>query len=535
MHKNIKTKSKYDGLKDIPTQNISLSVPNKVLLDNTDFKLSYGKRYGLIGHNGLGKSTLLKHIADRKIVVPENLDIFYVEQEVVSDPDKTVFQHIVESNSAKQQLVNRLEYLIALDDDNDDDNSIMDEINEIEEKLTAMGVDKDESIIRKILYGLGFEKEDQDKPTSEFSGGWRMRMSLAKALYLKPSILLLDEPNNHLDLNAMIWLTDYLSTKWSNTLVVVSHDKNFLNEVSTHTIHLENKKLTYYKGNYDAFHKSYLQNLTAVEKEWDKIQKKIMEMKKKRVSKKDVDEFIQDITKLRPPKPYTVRIMFKDHRYRYINYSPLLMLNDVSFGYSSDPDSILYNNVNLGLQSGDRITIVGKNGVGKSTLIKLMMGTVKPLSGEIKKDERVRIGYYNQHSVDALSYNLCAIEHIQSIDPNLDNQNIRKCLGMIGLEGSTHTQPIVTLSGGQKARLMFVSLFVMKPHIMLLDEPTNHLDIETIDALIDSINIFDGAIVTITHNIELIEKTNTVLYEISDKSLNKIDFDDYYKKIVDEL
>lgn len=517
--------------KDISSQNITISVPNRVLLDNTEFKVSYGRRYGLIGHNGIGKTTLLKYINSRKMVISSNLDIFYVEQEVVSDPKKTVFEHIISSNIVRQQLVDRLQYL--LNSDKDDDETI-DEINKLEEEMTTMGTDKDESIVRRILYGLGFDKDDQDKPSSHFSGGWRMRMSLAKALYIKPTLLLLDEPNNHLDLNATIWLTDYLSKLWKGSLIVVSHDKNFLNEVCTDIIQLDNKKLTYYKGNYDSFYKNYLKNRSNAEKEWKKIEKRVTEMRKKNTVKKDIDEFIKNNEHLRLPKVYKVKLFLKNNNYKYTNYSPLLLLDNVSFSYSNNLDKLLYSNINLRLESGDRITIVGKNGVGKSTLMKLMMGKLMVSDGEVRKDERIRIGYYHQHASEILPSEKTPIEYIQSIDSNLQIQDIRKLLGGFGLDSSLHTQQIGLLSGGQKSRVLFISLFVMRPHIMLLDEPTNHLDIETIEALIDSIKTFDGAIVTITHNIELIEKTNTVLYEISNKSIAKINFEDYYKKILDE-
>ena len=526
--------------KNVSLQNISVLVPGKTLIENSNLNILYGQKYGLVGNNGIGKTTLLKQMSDGTLPIEKHIDMFYVSQELEFDPDKTIYQIVLDANRKRMKLTRRLEEIHRLlygsdgqEDENDEGelndeetDKLMTEEEEIDEKLRSMDYMKDDSIIRKILFGLGFSHEEHNMKYSQFSGGWKMRVSLARGLYMKPTLLMLDEPTNHLDLNAVIWLTNYLTVEWKKGLIIVSHDSYFLNEVCTNTIHIDNKKLNYYKGNYSSYKKQYNQHIKDLEKQWKIIENKVKDMKKKNIPRKETQKFLQDNESTRPPKPYYVNIRFQEAT--SIKW-PSLAATDVTFGYEDNP---LFDKISLSLYEGEKITIVGSNGVGKSTLIKILMGTIEPSAGEVLRDQRLRIGFYNQHVSDVLPEKLTPVEYLQTIDKTLSIENARKVLGDSSLPGAVHLQAMSTLSGGQKARVVIASLTVMNPHILLLDEPTNHLDVETIDSLIDAINEFNGAVIMITHNIDMIQKTNSVIYELSDQKLNETSFDSYLGKVL---
>lgn len=519
---------------DVILYNISVKVPGKTLIENSDLKLAFGNKYGLLGINGSGKTTLLKNIYGSELGI--KLDRYYVDQEVQVSDTETVFETIFKSNKIHYELIQKLKELeIKLESDDSDET--MNEYQKITDYTSQLQIDKDESIIRKILYGLGFSLEEHDKPTAEFSGGWRMRMSLARALYLKPSLLLLDEPTNHLDLNATIWLSDYLKNEWKNTLVIVSHDTNFINEVCTDIINLYQKKLCYYSkpksgnyGIYGSFLKLFDIELKTNEKKYNELMRKVKDLQKKSTPKKEINEIISKSGIERPPKPYKVTINFYDV---YKLDPPVIDFENVSFGYTKD--KYIYTNLTFKLNQQSRICIVGPNGIGKSTLLKLMTNTIKPSSGNIYYNNRLRIGYYHQHSAEYLPIEQTPIEYIYDLDKTLKQQDIHKLLGSIGLEGSIHNKQIKLLSGGQKSRVAFIGATIIKPHILFLDEPTNHLDIESVEALINSINDFNGGIVMVTHNVDLICKTDCVLWNISKNSITETDYETYKEEILEEL
>lgn len=499
-------------MKDITIHNFKLQVPNKTLIDS-DLKIIYGNKYGLIGRNGHGKSTLLKNIATKEIA--KSISTFIVEQELEFDLNKTIYDIVSDANYKKNKL---LEKINQIDIEYEKYNKLMGKLNDLD-------CNKDESKIRKILHGLGFNHEDQEKKFSMFSGGWKMRVALARGLYMQPNLLLLDEPTNHLDINSVIWLTHYLKTKWTKTLIIVSHDVYFLNEICNKIIHIDNKKLNYYNGNYDGFKETYKLNMLKLEKEWSKIQKRKREMQNKSIKKKVVDEFIEKNKHLQPPTPYKVTIHFYD-----IDdvKSPYINLSNVTFGY----DKLLFQNINLSINNNDKITIVGKNGIGKSTLLQLLYGNIKNYTGEMIKNDHVVVGYYHQHLTEVLDPYETPIEYLMSKNKLLTIHTARKYLGSIGLEGMIHTSQIKNLSGGQKARVCLSQINSLHPHILLLDEPTNHLDIESVDGLIDAINRYNGAVVMITHNINIIEKTNCKILHMENLTLNDISYDDYYDYII---
>lgn len=520
-----------NNLKDISVYNLSVRVPGKTLIKDSVFKLSHGHRYGLIGINGSGKSTLLRQIATNEIKIPKNIDKYYVEQEVEASDKDTLYETVIKANTKRSTLLkeqrtleNKLE---------SGDNSVLKKHQKICDELEAIGASKDESIVKKILYGLGFFDADYDKPTKSFSGGWRMRISLAKALYLKPTLLLLDEPTNHLDLNATIWLKSYLIDEWKGTLLVVSHDRDFLDEISTDMIHLFEQKLDYYRGNYTSYLVMFEQKVKHRDKEWNRVMKRKKEMHRKSKPKKEVDEMLKKENVMPRIEPYEVKVYIDKVMELSI---PVLEVKNVDFGYHED--KLIYKDLSFGLDQNSRITIVGANGIGKSTLLKLIAKEINPSNGQdhVFHNHRLRLGFYHQHTIDYLPSDKTPIEFILSLDSELSEQDVRKYLGRIKLEGDAHKRNISCLSGGQKSRVALVAIFLSKPHIILFDEPTNHLDIETVDALIDGITSYNGGVVMVTHDIDLIRRTNCVLWEVTrEGKIQETTYDDYSNKILDEM
>jgi ATP-binding cassette subfamily F protein 1 len=531
------------SIQDIKIESFSILLKTKILFSDACLKISHGNKYGLIGKNGCGKSTLLKHIASKILPIHKNMDILYVDQEI-EPTDKSVFNTISEANIKKTNLFKkRNELTDILSGDQSDklnqfDDSI-DQLNKVEDEIAENQYDKDESIIRKILKGLGFNDNDQNKGTRYFSGGWRMRISIARALYLKPTLLLLDEPTNHLDINAVIWLSWYIGTL-KTSLLIVSHNQDFLNQTCNTIINIENNKLKYYKGNYDNFKIMFSQKLQTAQKDWIKLEKYVKEMKKNKNKTKDqIESYVKEKGIVKPDKEYNVNINFLN---ALIIDNPLIECNHVDFSYT---DKLIFNDINFKLNMDSRITLVGPNGVGKSTLIKLILGELEQTTGKIEKKHQLRIGYYHQHFESYLPMNQTPIEYITNmieqhnidIDSSKKEQYIRRHMGNLKLDGASHVKKICELSGGQKARIAIISLILQKPHFLLLDEPTNHLDIETIDGLIDGINEYNGGVLLITHDAHLITKTNMELWTINNNNICPLDitYDEYKQLIIEEL
>jgi len=344
-----------------------------------------------------------------------------------------------------------------------------------------------------------------------------MRISLARALYLEPDLLLLDEPTNHLDLEAIIWLIDYMSS-WKKISIIVSHNIGFLNNTCSYILNIENKKIESYKGDYYKFKNAFSQKLKEAQKSYDSYIKKLNDLKKqKNFNKNMLETFIKKNEVKRPEKDYNIKMLFFETQ---LYKSNIIKFENVSFSY--DKNKIL-NNVSFGLSMDSKITLVGLNGSGKSTILKLLMNEINPDEGYIYIKDGIRIGYYNQHFDQQLPFDKTPIDFLYNL---LDNtvedkyQTIRKYLGSINLESSAHTKLIGELSGGQKARVAFIKLIFEKPHFILLDEPTNHLDIETVEALIDCLELFTGGILLITHEPELINRLTSNIWLLDNKKIN---------------
>lgn len=380
-----------------------------------------------------------------------------------------------------------------------------------------------------------------------------MRVSLARALYIEPTLLLLDEPTNHLDLNAVIWLDNYLQG-WKKTLLVVSHDQSFLDNVCNEIIHLDQQKLFYYKGNYSMFKKMYAQKRKEMIKEYEKQEKKLKEMKAhgkstKQAEKKQKEALTRKQEKnrsksqraeedgpaptalLQRPKEYIVKFSFPDPPPLQ---PPILGLHNVNFNFPNHKP--LFIGVDFGIDLNSRIAIVGPNGVGKSTFLKLLVGDLSPIRGELIRNHRLRIGRFDQHSGEHLTAEESPAEYLQRLF-GLQHEKARKALGTFGLAGHAHTIKMKDLSGGQKARVALAELTLMAPDVVILDEPTNNLDIESIDALAEAINDYKGGVIIVSHDERLIRETECTLYVIEDQTINEVDgdFDDYRKELLESL
>ena len=508
---------------------VNISHGKLIILENTKLVIQIGEHYGLVGKNGIGKTSLLNAIANRHINVPTDLDMIYVKQEE-PDTESSVLETLVSADvdlhvGKKRQL--ELEELLTTSDFNDNDLAEYDKLCQIIESDYIRAQNR----ARKILFGLGFELNQQHEPVSNFSGGWRMRISLAKALFMTPILLILDEPSNHLDLYGIIWLSSYLKT-YPNTIILVSHDKYLLDEVCSVIINIDNKKLHYYRGNYELFEDQLIKDQNKKIKDYQLFKKTITAMRKKNKSKTEIEEFIKKNEITEPAKNYSVKINFLQPNTMKETY---VIMENVIFSYVNC--NINLENINLVIDAKTRMSIVGKNGVGKSTLLKLITGDLIPNDGNIIKSPTLRIGYYNQHFEESLPADLYPVDYLMSLNPLIDNKTAHKYLSMFGLEPVNHSTIIAKLSGGQKARVKFASFGIIRPHLLLLDEPTNHLDIITLGSLISALNNFDGAVVLVTHNIDMITSLNSDIWIIDNHKLFKYQkgYDDYVQDIYNEI
>ncbi|XP_062201924.1 ABC transporter F family member 1 [Phragmites australis] len=499
--------------RDIHIESLSLTFHGHDLIVDSELELNYGRRYGLLGLNGCGKSTLLTAIGCRELPIPEHMDIYHLSHEIEAS-DMSALQAVVSCDEERVKLENEAEILSAQDDGGGE------ALDRIYERLDAMDASTAEKRAAEILFGLGFTKQMQAKKTRDFSGGWRMRIALARALFMNPTILLLDEPTNHLDLEACVWLEEMLK-KFDRILVVISHSQDFLNGVCTNIIHMQSKKLKLYTGNYDQYvqTRSELEENQMKQYKWE--QEQISSMKEY------IARFGHGSAKLARQAQSKEKTLAKMERggltekvvrdkvlvFRFTDVGklppPVLQFVEVKFGYT--PDNLIYKSLDFGVDLDSRIALVGPNGAGKSTLLKLMTGDLAPLDGMVRRHNHLRIAQYHQHLAEKLELDMSALAYMMKEYPGTEEEKMRAAVGRFGLTGKAQVMPMRNLSDGQKSRVIFAWLAYRQPQLLLLDEPTNHLDIETIDSLAEALNEWDGGLVLVSHDFRLI---NQVAQEI---------------------
>uniref|UniRef100_A0A8C2D6R2 ATP-binding cassette, sub-family F (GCN20), member 2b n=1 Tax=Cyprinus carpio TaxID=7962 RepID=A0A8C2D6R2_CYPCA len=483
---------------DVHISSLSLTFHGQELLSDTSLELNSGRRYGLIGLNGTGMD--VKGIVHPKI-------------KIISTALNQV-QHVPFS----------LSFLSTAAE--------CEKLMEIYERLEELDADKAEVRASRILFGLGFTPAMQQKKLKDFSGGWRMRVSLARALFIKPFMLLLDEPTNHLDLDACVWLEEELKS-FKRILVLISHSQDFLNGVCTNIIHLHQRKLKYYTGNYDQYVK------TREELEENQMKRYNWEQDQIAHMKNYIARFGHGSAKLArqaQSKEKTLQKMVASGlTARVVNDKtlsfyfppcgkippPVIMVQNVSFRYSSDT-LFIYKNLEFGIDLDTRVALVGPNGAGKSTLLKLLMGELLPTDGMIRKHSHVKIGRYHQHLTEQLELDLSPLEYMMKCFPEIkEKEEMRKIIGRYGLTGKQQVSPIRNLSDGQKCRVCFAWLAWQNPHMLFLDEPTNHLDIETIDALAEAISEFEGGMMLVSHDFRLIQQVAQEIWVCEKQTITK--------------
>lgn len=530
-------KGDVDFSTDIRCPGIHIRMGKQVLLDDTDLNLLNGHKYGLVGRNGAGKTTLLRALSERELEgVSPFVQILHVEQEITGTHESPL-QLVLNSDIERMNLLREEQELLK---SQTEEAGVR--LAAVYERLDFIDAHVAEARAAEILHGLSFTTEMMTEPTSKLSGGWRMRVALARALFVEPEILLLDEPTNHLDLHACVWLEEFLQS-WQKTLVVVSHSRAFLNAVTEEIIHLENHKLSYYTGNYDQFEITRCENLKVQSRQFEAQEKQRAHMQsfidKFRYSAshaKMAQSRIKALERMEKIAPVIVDAQFS---FRFPEPepapTPYLQIIDCEYGYK--PGESLFSDVNFGLDDRSRVVLCGANGAGKSTFMNMCLGHLEPRKGQVIRNQKIRIGHFAQHHLEYLTPQLSSVEFMRSKFPHADDQFLRGHLGSLGLSGDKALQPIYTLSGGQKSRLALAWITYTKPHLLMLDEPTNHLDIDTVNALLQALLDFPGGIMVVSHDEHFITSLCEDIYVCADGKVGPFngDFLEYKASIVKQM
>ncbi|KAF2789605.1 hypothetical protein K505DRAFT_378100 [Melanomma pulvis-pyrius CBS 109.77] len=531
--------SSLEASRDVKITSASLTFHGRVLFNDTTIEVNYGRRYGLLGENGCGKSTLLKAIDKREFPFPDHIDIYLLNEGAPPSELGALEWVVREAENELARLEKLAEDILERDGP---DSPLLDELYERQESMDPSTFHTRASL---ILTGLGFNKVTINKKTKDMSGGWRMRVALGKALFVKPSLLLLDDPTAHLDLEACVWLEEYMK-KWDRTLILVSHSMDFLNGVCTNMIDMRMKQLIYYGGNYDSYMKTRTEQEINQTKAYEKQQDEIKHIKKfiasagtyanlvrqaksrqKILDKMEADGFIEPVHQ---DRVFTFRFADVEKL-----PPPVLSLDDVTFSYNGKKEDNLYENLDFGVDMDSRTALVGPNGVGKSTLLNIFTGKLSPTSGSVSRHTHLKLGTYSQHSSEQLDLTKSALDFVRDkyASTSQDYQYWRQQLGRYGLSGESQTAKMATLSEGQKSRIVFALLAIESPNMILLDEPTNGLDIPTIDSLADAINAFSGGVVVVSHDFRLLDKIAKDIMVCENKTVRRWDgsIGDYKKHL----
>ncbi len=520
----------------IRLQNLTLQRGPQRLLDGAELTLHPGQKVGLVGANGAGKSSLFALLRGEFAAdggdcqLPPDWRIAHMRQEV-DTLDRLAVDYVLDGDTE----LRRIQAALATAESAHDGSALARLHTELD---NADGYSAD-ARARKLLAGLGFANEQMDRPVSSFSGGWRMRLNLAQALMCPSDLLLLDEPTNHLDLDAILWLESWLKS-YPGTLMLISHDRDFLDEVVGNVVHVEQRKLTLYRGGYSAFERARAERLAQQQQAFEKQQAQrehmedfIRRFKAKASKARQAQSRIKALERLEELAPAHIDSPF-DFAFREADRvsSPLLDLAEGRLGYG---DKVVLDKVKLQLVPGARIGLLGPNGAGKSTLIKTLADELQPLGGRLQRGENLVIGYFAQHQLDALDANASPLLHLQRIAPGEREQMLRDFLGGFDFRGNRCDEPVLNFSGGEKARLALALIAWGKPNLLLLDEPTNHLDLEMRLALTLALQDFDGAVLVVSHDRHLLKSTTDEFLLVADGRVVGFDgnLDDYARWLTD--
>ncbi|KAI9026110.1 hypothetical protein DFJ74DRAFT_755563 [Hyaloraphidium curvatum] len=622
--------------KDVDLPGVTLTIDGADFVRDARLQLTAGEHYGLVGRNGTGKTQLLRAIGHGRLLGwPRTVSVLYVEQELVGSREKECLESVLEADVERTMLKSEVARLEAGLEDHADPEAVSRAVKEVRlerlrralqeaqdiadkrsgargwdarkvllekekdlataeaegfehvrdaaraqemlqalyERLALTDSDEAEAKAMEILVGLGFSEEQISEPTANLSGGWRMRLALARALFLDVDVLLLDEPSNHLDLGATLWLQQYLvSRRGQQTVVVVSHDRYLLNAVAQHIILLKDKTLKYYIGNYDDFVRVREETLTKKLKQQELLDKKQENLKAqvernvalakktgddKRLSqaasrKNRLDNFgllkLEDGKRWKMSKHgyYRQGVEFEGKDKDIVfdledpeplrGHGPVLQLRAVSFKYDPDPAAPdVVDGVTLDVDPASRIGIIGGNGAGKTTLLQIILGALKPTKGSVERDPRLRVAYFAQHHVDELELDRTAFEYISSLYHFDKEQEVHDYLGRYGVAGRLALQPIGTLSGGQKARVVLARIMHDPPHVLLLDEPTNHLDASSIEALVAAVREYAGGVVVVTHDVSFLKEVADDVYSLRKGRLERLEGDEGLEAFLEKM
>lgn len=511
---------------------ITLSRGTKILLDKVNATLYEKQKIGLIGHNGCGKSTLFDFLLGKLIpdagefLINPQLTISHLSQQL-PDSDEKALDFVLGGDDRYMKLLHRLHEAETMGNDA--------EVLACHEELSHTGGYSKPAQAATIMSGLGFRGEQQHASVNSFSGGWRMRLSLARCLMKPADLLLLDEPTNHLDMEAIFWLERFLKQSPS-TIILISHDREFLDAFVTHILHIEKQNLTLYSGNYSCFEKTHAQQLALQQAMYEKQQTKINHMmsfvnrfRAKATKAKQAQGRLKAIERMEIIAAAQVDSPFSFDFFPCPRAgNPLIQCNMVDAGYQTEQP--ILKRINLSLNPGDRVALLGPNGEGKSTLIKTLTGSLSPLNGTIHRSAHLKIGYYAQHQLEQLDCNLSPVETIQILSPEVREQTIRDFLGGFNFTGDMAVQPINHFSGGEKARLALAKLVWLKPNLLLLDEPTNHLDLGMRSAIELALQSYEGALILISHDRHMLKTSVDNFYLVYQQKVQAFDgdLDDYY-------
>ncbi len=484
---------------------ITVRLGGRTILDGASAALPPGSRVGLIGRNGAGKSTLVRVVAgmlepdDGVADMPRGSRLGYIAQEAPAG-DSTPFDTVLAADTERAALL--------IESEGCED---MDRLGDIHERLLAIDAWAAPARAARILVGLGFDEDMQQRPLDSFSGGWKMRVALAALLFSQPDVLLLDEPSNHLDLEAVLWLEDFLKG-YRATILLVSHERDFLNNVVDHILHLQNGKLTLYPGGYDAFERQRAERLAQQEAaranqqvQREKLQEYIAKNSARASTAKQAQSRQKMLAKMQPiaeaANDPTLSFGFPDPTELR---PPLITLDMATVGYDEKP---ILKKLNLRLDPDDRIALLGRNGNGKTTLARLLAAQLTPMDGEMSSSGKMKVGYFTQYQVEELDADDTPLEHMARIMRGATPAAVRGQLGRFGFSGDKATTRVGKLSGGERARLALALITREAPHLLILDEPTNHLDVDAREALVQALNAYTGAVVVVSHDRHMLEMT----------------------------